>query len=150
MYEQDDELVVREFVVADRPDDADELRHAPLANLRASAASTEARALVSELAAHYPRKGDAQGKHYARVKTKAAYENANAAFLAELLAAHGDEYRGGWIRCSLDKDRFKGQHVSYRMFDDVRKSWTEAGLVLFKKGYPGMLRFGNPGPSHGK
>ena len=36
------------------------------------------------------------------------------------------------------------------MFDDVRKSWTEAGLVLFKKGYPGMLRFGRPGPSHGK
>jgi len=45
MNEHDDGLVVREFVVSDRPDDADELKHAPLANLRASAASTEAKAL---------------------------------------------------------------------------------------------------------
>src|SRR5215211_7684923 len=150
MNEHDDGMVVREFVVTERPDDADELKHAPLASLRASAATKEAKALVSELAERYPRQRDAQGKHYARVKTKAAYENANAAFLAELLVAYGDEYRGGWIRCSLDKDDFKDQRVSYRMFNDVRQSWTEAGLVQHKPGYPPMLRFGNPGPSHGK
>src|SRR6267143_4410379 len=98
MNEHDDGLVVREFVVSDRPDDADELKYAPLANLRASAASTEAKALVSELAERYPRQANAQGKHYARVKTKAGYEHANAAFLAELLAAYGDDFRGGWIR----------------------------------------------------
>ena len=150
MNEHDDGLVVREFVVSDRPDDADELKHAPLANLRASAASTEAKALVSELAERYPRQANAQGKHYARVKTKAGYEHANAGFLAELLAAYGDDFRGGWIRCSLDKDNFKGQRVSYRMFNDVRQSWTEAGLVEHRPGYPAKLRFGNPGPSHGK
>ena len=84
MNEDDDALVSRVFEVADRPDDADELKHAPLANLRASTASTEAKMLVSELAELYPRQADAQGKHYTRVKTKAAYENANAAFLCEI------------------------------------------------------------------
>jgi hypothetical protein len=98
----------------------------------------------------YPRKPGAREKPYARIKTKEAYENANAAFLAELLAAYGDEYRGGWIRCSLDKERRKGQRVTTRLFDDVRKSWTAAGLVLFVRGYPGSLAFGNPGPSHWK
>jgi hypothetical protein len=50
----------------------------------------------------------------------------------------------------LDKERFKGQKVSYRLFNDVRKSWVAAGLVLIVEGYPGSLGFGNPGPSHGK
>jgi hypothetical protein len=150
MNEDDDVLVSRVFGVPDRPEDADELKHAPLANLRATAASTQAKALVSELADRYPRQANAQGKHYARVKTKEGYKNANAAFLAELLSAYGDDYRGGWIRSSLDKDNFKGQRVTYRMFNDVRQSWSEAGLVEHRAGYPGMLRFGNPGPSHGK
>jgi hypothetical protein len=129
---------------------ADELEFAPLANLRSSAESAEAKALVRSLSERYPRKPGADKKPYARDKTKAAYESANAAFLAELLAAHGDEYRGGWIRCSLDKDKFKGQRVSWRLFNDVRNSWVAAGLVLTVKGYPGALGFGNPGPSHGK
>jgi hypothetical protein len=128
----------------------DELEHAPLANLRATAESPDAKALASHLAERYPRKPGAREKPYARIKTKDAFENANAAFLAELLAAYGDEYRGGWIRCSLDKENRKGQRVSHRMFSDVRQSWTEAGLVQFKKGYPGMLAFGNPGPTHGR
>lgn len=96
------------------------------------------------------RQQSASGKQYARVKTKEKYENASAAFIAELLAAYGDEFRGGWIRCSLDKDGFRGQRVSLRLFDHLRHSWTEAGLVLHKKGYPGALGFGNPGPSHGR
>jgi hypothetical protein len=93
--------------------------------------------------------GKPNGKQYARVKTKEKYENANAAFLAELLAAYGDEFRGGWLRCSLDKDRFKGQRVTLRLFDHVRHSWTEAAFVRHVKGYPGALGFDNPGPSHG-
>jgi len=84
------------------------------------------------------------------IKTKEKYENATAAFLAELLGAYGDEFRGSWLRCSLDKDDFKGQHVTLRMFNHVRHAWTDAGLVLHVRGYPGALGFGNPGPSHGK
>ena len=128
----------------------DELEFAPLANLRGSAESAEAKALVSQLADRYPRKPGDREKPYARIRTKEPYENANAAFLAELLAAHGDEYRGGWIRCSLDKRKFTGQRVTSRLFEDVRTSWVAGGLVLTVKGYPGSLGFGNPGPSHGK
>jgi hypothetical protein len=62
----------------------------------------------------------------------------------------GTNFVDGWIRCSLDKDSFKGKRVSLRLFDHVRHSWTEARLVLHKKGYPGALGFGNPGPSHGR
>jgi hypothetical protein len=140
-----------EVVISGAPELVDELKHAPLANLKATAATGEAKALASELAERFPRQaiGRANGKQYARVKTKEKYENANAAFLAELLAAYGDEFRGGWLRCSLDKDRFKGQRVTLRLFDHVRHSWAEAGLVLHVKGYPGALGFGNPGPSHG-
>jgi hypothetical protein len=129
---------------------ADELEFAPLANLRGFAESTDAKTLASHLAERYPRKPGAREKPYARIKTKEAFENTNAAFLAELLSAYGDQYRGGWIRCSLNKEKFKGQRVSYHLFNNVRKSWTEAGLVRFKKGYPGRLGFGTPGPSHGR
>jgi hypothetical protein len=142
------ELVSVVFEVSD--EDTRELQHAAQANLQASAITAEARELTKELAERYPRQGDAKGKHYARIKTKAAYENTNAAFLAELLSAYADERRGRWLRCSLDKDWFKGKRVTYRMFDDVWKSWTDAGLVEFKKGYPGLLAFGNPGPSRGR
>jgi hypothetical protein len=129
---------------------ADELEFAPLANLRGSAESSEAKALASNLAERFPRKPGDRKKPYARIKTKEPYENANAAFLAELLAACGDEYRGGWIRCSLDKRKRTGQRVTSRLFEDVRASWVAGGLVLTVKGYPGSLGFGNPGPSHGK
>jgi hypothetical protein len=142
------ELVSVVFEVSD--EDTSELKHAPQANLQASAITTEARQLTKELAERYPRKGDAKGRHYARIKTKPAYENANAAFLAELLSAYADERRGRWLRCSLDKDWFKGKRITYRMFDDVWKSWTGAGLVEFKKGYPGQFAFGNPGPTRGR
>jgi len=108
---------------------ADELEFAPLANLRGSAESPEAKALVSSLAERYPRKPGTRENPYARVKTKVAFENAIGAFLGELLAAHGDEHRGGWIRCSLDKEKFKGQRVKYRQFDNVRHAWNAAGLI---------------------
>jgi hypothetical protein len=50
------------------------------------------------LADRYPRKPGAREKPYARIKTKDAFENANAAFLAELLAVCSDAYRGGCAR----------------------------------------------------
>jgi hypothetical protein len=36
------------------------------------------------------------------------------------------------------------------MFNGVRTAWLEAGLIEHKPGYPGMLAFGNPGPTSGK
>jgi len=103
---------------------ADELRYAPLANLRGRSESDAAKALVRQLAEDYPRgAGKEEGaKPYRQVKTKAAFELAIAAFLAELLAAHGDERRGGWIRCSLNKDDRKGQAVTSRQFANVREA----------------------------
>jgi hypothetical protein len=83
-------------------------------------------------------------------RCKAGFELAIAAFLAELLAAHGDERRGGWIRCSLNKDDRKGQAVTSRQFANVREAWVAAGLVEEVKGYPGWFEFGNPGPARGR
>lgn len=128
---------------------ADALEFARLASLRGTAQSAQAQALVSSLADRYPRKSIAGKKPYALRRTKPAFEHAIAAFLAELLAAHGDELRGGWIRCSLDKDKFKGQQVTWAHFGNLRAAWDAAGLIETKKGYPGALGFGNPGPSHG-
>jgi hypothetical protein len=122
----------------------------PLANLRASAATNEARALVKELAERYPRKHDTRIRQYGRHKTEAAYETATAAFLAELLSAYENNCRDKWLRCSLDKNRFKGEQVSFRMFDGVRKSWADAGLVHFRKGLAGRHRLRNPETSHSK
>jgi hypothetical protein len=131
---------------------ADELRYAPLANLRGRCESDEAKALVHHLAERYPRgTGKTKSaKAYRQVKTRIGFELAIAAFLGELLAAHGDEWRGGWIRCSLDKDAFKGREVTYRQFANVREAWVAAGLVNEVKGFPGWFEFGNPGPARGK
>ena len=131
---------------------ADELRYAPLANLRGRSESDAAKALVDHLADKYPRQtGKSERvKAYRQVKTKADFELAIAAFLAELLAAYGDERRGGWIKCSLKKDAFKGQTVSSRQFANVRKAWITAGLVEEVPGYPGKFAFGNPGPGNGR
>jgi hypothetical protein len=70
---------------------ADELELAPLANLRGSAESTDAQALVGHLADRYPRKPGNSEKPYARLKTKAGHENAIGALLGELLAAYGED-----------------------------------------------------------
>jgi hypothetical protein len=106
----------------------------PLASLRCSAATDEARVLVKELAERYPRKDDPSVKQYGRHKTEEAYEIATAAFLAELLSAYANDRPDKWLRCSIDKNKFTGKRVSFRMFDGVRKSWADAGLVHFKKG----------------
>jgi hypothetical protein len=81
---------------AEQQNPPNELEHAPLANLKGTAASAKAKALAAELAKRFPRRqaGSTSGKQYARVKTKDKYENASAAFAAELLAAYGDEFRG--------------------------------------------------------
>jgi hypothetical protein len=131
---------------------ADELRYAPLANLRGRSESDEAKALVHHLAEQYPRgAGENQcTKAYRQVKRRAGFELAIAAFLTELLAAHGDERRGGWIRCSLNKEDRKGQAVTHRQFANVREAWVAGGLVDEVKGYPGALAFGNPGPASGR
>jgi hypothetical protein len=129
----------------------DALRYAPLANLRGRSESDTAKTLVRHLAEQYPRGTGKNGsaKAYRQLKKKGAFELAIAAFLAELLAAHGDERRGGWLRCSLDKDIRKGQAVTHSQFANVRKAWVTAGLVDEVKGYPGAFAFGNPGPARG-
>src|ERR1700694_5973428 len=76
-------------------------------------------------------------KVYRQVKKRAGFETAIAAFLAELLAAYGDEWRGGWIRCSLDKDERKGHPVTWPQFRNVREAWVAAQLVDTVKGSPG-------------
>jgi ribosomal protein L17 len=133
------------------PDLVDELEFAPLANLSGRAETEAAKALVRQLADQYPRAGKSDSiKAYRQVKKRAGFETAIAAFLAELLAAYGDERRGGWLRCSLDKDERKGHRVTWSQFRNVREAWVAGRLVDIVKGYPGMLAFGNPGPTHGK
>jgi hypothetical protein len=100
-------------------------------------ATAQGRALVEELAETHPRNSGARIRHYMRIKTKAAYETATAAFLAELLLAHSSDRRNQWLSCSLDKNRFSGQPVSSRMFDNVRKTWTKERLVQVKRHIPG-------------
>jgi hypothetical protein len=132
---------------------AEELRYAPLANLRGRVKSPRSRALVHRLAEEYPRKprdGGTNTKTYTQSKTRPALELAIAAFVAELLAAQADDQRAGWLRCSINKEQFTGKAVAYRQFDNVRKAWIAAGLIETVIGYPGMLAFGNPGPGRGR
>ena len=109
----------------------------PLAHLRSSVATAQGRALVEELAERHSRNSGARIRHYMRIKTKAAYETATAAFLAELLLAHSSDRRNQWLSFSLDKNRFSGQPVSSRMFDNVRKTWSKERLVQVKRHIPG-------------
>ena len=132
---------------------ADELQDAPLGNLRGSATSPQAVALVDHLAHKYPRVTQAAGgtKRTNRALKRASdFERAIAAFLADLLAAHAERDGAGWLRLSLDKSKRTGQVVTSRVFNGVRNAWRAAGLIEEQKGYPGMLSFGNPGPSRGR
>jgi len=79
-----------------------------------------------------------------------AYANAGGAFIADLLAAIKRDRSEGWVRCSHNKSDYTDKYVSWSMFDSLRKAWLEAGLIEHKPGYPGMLAFGNPGPTSGK
>ncbi|GMO42394.1 hypothetical protein [Bradyrhizobium sp. TM233] len=125
------------------------LRDAPLATLTATPATEQARALVAELVKRYPRPLPAQGRIYARDKTLASYQTAAAAFLADLLDAIRRGRSEGWLRCSQRKTDYSGQIVTWRMFDGVRTSWQEAGLLDHKPGYDGSRAMGNPGPPRG-
>lgn len=132
-------------------DEREPLNSAPLATLRATPGSDKAFLLIGDLAERYPRPQSAKGKGYARKKTLAPYANAGGAFVAELLAAVEGDRSEGWIRCSRNKRDYTGRKdVSWVMFDGVCKAWLEAELIEEKKGYPGMLAVGNPGPTSGK
>jgi len=78
------------------------------------------------------------------------YANAVGAFIADLLAAVERDQSEGWLRCSLKKEAYTDQYVTWRMFDSVRTAWLEAALLEHKPGYPGVYSLGNPGPSIGK
>jgi hypothetical protein len=131
-------------------DEREALGNAPLATLRATPAGPQAAALMRDLAQRYPRPQAAKGKAYARYKTLVAYANASGAFIADLLAAAARNRSEGWLRCSHNKSDYTDKYVTWSMFDGVRKAWLEAGLIEYKPGYPGMLAFGNPGPTSGK
>jgi hypothetical protein len=133
------------------PELADELRFAPLANLRGRAISPSAVALVSHLADAYPRTTKNATRSNKPRKLEPKIHAAIGAFLADLLMAQGNEDGGGWLRLSLDKRDFnKPNPVSYRTFDGLRSAWKTAGLIVEKAGYPGRLGFGNPGPIVGR
>jgi hypothetical protein len=123
------------------PELADELNYAPLANLKGHAVSEQATALVQHLAHKYPRAAQASTRTKLANKPRKLepdFHRAIAAFLAELLAARAEEGAAGWLRLSLDKDKFKGALVSYRMFNGVRKTWRSAGLIEEQKGCVGV------------
>jgi hypothetical protein len=133
------------------PELADELRFAPLANLKGRATSAPAAALVSHLADAYPRTTKTATRSNKPRTLEPQVHAAIGAFLADLLMALGNEDGGGWLRLSLDKQRFKKPNpVSYRMFDGLRASWKAAELIEEHAGYPGALGFGNPGPTVGR
>jgi hypothetical protein len=126
---------------------ADELRFAPLANLKGRAISTSAAALVSYLADTYPRTTKNATRSNKPRKLEPKVHAGIAAFLADLLMAQGNEDGAGWLRLSLNKKGFSRPNpVSYRTFDGLRTSWKAAGLIAEHAGYPGKLGFGNPGP----
>ena len=126
------------------------LGYAPLATLRATPVTAQAAALMRDLAERYPRPQASKGKAYGRGKTLARYANAGGAFIADLLAAAANKRSEGWLRCSHRKTDYTGQYVKWQTFEGVRTAWLEAGLIEHKPGYPGMLAFGNPGPTAGK
>src|SRR4029077_1229739 len=96
---------------------ADELRSAPLANLKGRATSASAAALVSHLSNAYPRTTKSATRSNKPRKLEPQFHAAIGAFLADLLMAQGNEEGGGWLRLSLAKNGFKKPSlVSYRMF----------------------------------
>jgi hypothetical protein len=129
------------------PELADELRFAPLANLKGRATSASAVALVSHLAGAYPRTTKTASRSNKPRKLEPQFHAAIGAFLADLLMAQGDEESAGWLRLSLAKNDFKKPApVSWRMFDGLRTAWKAAELITEHAGYPGKLGFGSPGP----
>jgi hypothetical protein len=119
------------------PELADELRFAPLANLRGRPISPSAVALVSHVADAYPRTTKSGTRSNKPRKLQPQLHAAIGAFLADLLMAQGNEDGGGWLRLSLDKRNFTTPSpVSYRMFDGLRTSWKAAGSLLSTRAIP--------------
>ncbi len=132
------------------PELADELRYAPLANLKGRATSAAATALVLSLANAYPRTTKSATRSNRPIKLEPQFHAAIGAYLADLLMAQGNEDGAGWLRLSLAKKDFKKPSpVSYRMFEGIRKSWKAAELVTEHAGYSGKRGFGSPGPIYG-
>ncbi|GAA0018531.1 hypothetical protein [Bradyrhizobium diazoefficiens] len=149
------ETVTPHRVAKTPPELAAELYRAPRANLKGHATSDHATLLVSALNEAYPRptKASANKRAYrAGVKLTAERCQAIAGWLAELLTAAAVEDGAGWLAVSLDKTSFKKppHPVSWRAFDGIRKPWIAAGLLEENRGFPGILGFGNPGPSVGR
>ena len=115
------------------PELADELRFAPLANLKGRAISVSAAALVAHLAEAYPRTTKNATRSNKPRKLEPQVHAAIGAFLADLLMAQGNEDGAGWLRLSLDKKGFKKPApVSWRMFDGLRTAWNAACQSAFK------------------
>src|ERR1700722_7440563 len=85
------------------PELADELRFAPLANLKGRAISASAEALMSYLADTYPPTTKKATRSNRPRKLGPQVHAAIGAFLADLLMAQGNEDGAGWLRLSLDK-----------------------------------------------
>jgi hypothetical protein len=83
------------------PELADELRFAPLANLKGRTISASAAALVAHLASAYPRTTKTAKRSNRPRKLEPQIHAAIGAFLADLLMAQGNEDGGGWLRRSL-------------------------------------------------
>lgn len=132
------------------PELADQLRFAPLANLKGRTISPSATALVVHLARAYPRTTKTATRTNKPRKLEAQVHGAIGAFLADLLMAQGNEDSAGWLRLSLAKNSFKKPSpVSWRMFGGVRDAWKSARLVEERPGYSGRRGFGSPGPPLG-
>jgi hypothetical protein len=135
------------------PELADELRLAPLANLKGRAVSEQASTLVSFLDSLFlrPSKASAKKATYRPGKLALQRQQAIAALLAELLIAAAVEEGIGWLRVSLDKRKYnRPSPVSWRTFEGIRYPWKEAGLLEEIPGFPPILAFGNPGPPVGR
>ena len=105
------------------PELADELRYAPLANLKGRVTSASATALVSFLANAYPRTTTNATRSNRPIKLEPQFHAAIGAYLADLLMALGNEDGAGWLRLSLAKKDFKKPSpVSYRMFEGITNS----------------------------
>jgi hypothetical protein len=143
------------MVVKTPPQLAEHLHAAPLANLKSSAVSEEAMALIEHLDTLAPRLAGApagvRGAYKPNGRLKVKREATMGALLADLLLAQMQQGNDGWTRMSLNRADYKSPApVSYRMMMGVRTAWKATGLLEEHAGYPGSLGFGNPGPSRGQ
>ena len=126
------------------------LGYAPLATLRATPATAQAAALMRDLASairgHKRQRArrTRAAKHWSLMRTRAAPSSPIC-----LSPPRTNVARAGYGAHST-RPSTPTKYVTWTMFDGIRKAWLEAGLIEHKPGYPGMLAFGNPGPTSGK